>query len=810
MDPETRSAQAPRHRSTVESFEQTAAVVELLGRHRLEVAPHVAARLGLELAGDADAIIEVADTLRLAQRLGHEALPDPLPLVPAVAAAARESLAPAPLEPWELRVLLAAAVCIDDRTEALLAVAGHGMPDFIRGGVSRHLLLVAGHFAFADPRLRIAVHGEATLAERTEVHAALAEAYDSFGDRSRALWHRSLATLEGDHRLAGPLIEFARRSDASGDTLLAHAVAREAASHAVGAEAAEAELAAGEIALHGGCVADAATWFGGVLARGSAAQRARALVGRVLAATLLTGDVPDAELDTRLAELECVALDARTTGSDATAGAEPLPEPEAIVVRTALVEALALAAGLHAERGAQTSARRRLDQASRLARRADVSLDGVHAAARWCAVFDAAPGPVPFGPVPAELPEPWRAYGVLGEAICAALDGDGATGLRALTALREARLDGDGARIFATPLERAAAAVVAALIELWQGEIDAAARRLRRSATDLPVVLPLAGLGAALLRRIEVIVDGRRGAFGRALDAAAVARGQRGAEVVDRAIAAYLDGRDVEASTLAVLAADDTPRDREVLRLPGLDEAVPATAMRAADSVGVPSDARLAAELRLRVRAAGTEAFAAVYDEVVARAREIVSPYQRARTELVLAERELELGDRATARRHLVTADILFRQAGATAWRRRVAARLAASSEDASTEASAPTEPISVVPTRASEALGAVTAPGVAAARAAAGQVDPAVAVDDDPLACCREVWADTLTERELEVAMLVVEGASNREAAGRLYVSVRTVEVHVGRVFTKLGVHSRVELAVLAHRMSRSSLAQR
>ncbi|HEY9266500.1 MAG TPA: LuxR C-terminal-related transcriptional regulator, partial [Mycobacterium sp.] len=78
----------------------------------------------------------------------------------------------------------------------------------------------------------------------------------------------------------------------------------------------------------------------------------------------------------------------------------------------------------------------------------------------------------------------------------------------------------------------------------------------------------------------------------------------------------------------------------------------------------------------------------------------------------------------------------------------------------------------------------------------------PAPAPQSWDLEDCRAAWAQVLTERELEVAMLVVEGISNRDAAARLFVSVRTVEVHVGRVFSKLAVHSRVELAVLAHRM--------
>ena len=65
------------------------------------------------------------------------------------------------------------------------------------------------------------------------------------------------------------------------------------------------------------------------------------------------------------------------------------------------------------------------------------------------------------------------------------------------------------------------------------------------------------------------------------------------------------------------------------------------------------------------------------------------------------------------------------------------------------------------------------------------------------------DAWDADLTPRELDVALLVVQGASNRDVAGALHLSVRTVEVHLGRVFRKLGARSRVELTVLAHRGS-------
>ena len=45
------------------------------------------------------------------------------------------------------------------------------------------------------------------------------------------------------------------------------------------------------------------------------------------------------------------------------------------------------------------------------------------------------------------------------------------------------------------------------------------------------------------------------------------------------------------------------------------------------------------------------------------------------------------------------------------------------------------------------------------------------------------------LTRREREIAALVATGLTNREIAGKLYLSVRTVEVHVDHILTKLGL---------------------
>jgi non-specific serine/threonine protein kinase len=57
----------------------------------------------------------------------------------------------------------------------------------------------------------------------------------------------------------------------------------------------------------------------------------------------------------------------------------------------------------------------------------------------------------------------------------------------------------------------------------------------------------------------------------------------------------------------------------------------------------------------------------------------------------------------------------------------------------------------------------------------------------------------DVLTAREREVAALVAEGLTNRDIAGRLVVSKRTVDAHVEHILAKLGFGSRVQVAALA-----------
>jgi DNA-binding CsgD family transcriptional regulator len=62
------------------------------------------------------------------------------------------------------------------------------------------------------------------------------------------------------------------------------------------------------------------------------------------------------------------------------------------------------------------------------------------------------------------------------------------------------------------------------------------------------------------------------------------------------------------------------------------------------------------------------------------------------------------------------------------------------------------------------------------------------------------------LTRRERDVLALIAEGRTDREIAEALFISPRTVAMHVSSILAKLGVTNRGAAAAVAHRLHDSS----
>jgi DNA-binding CsgD family transcriptional regulator len=122
-------------------------------------------------------------------------------------------------------------------------------------------------------------------------------------------------------------------------------------------------------------------------------------------------------------------------------------------------------------------------------------------------------------------------------------------------------------------------------------------------------------------------------------------------------------------------------------------------------------------------------------------------PFEYARTELLLGELLRRNRKRREAREYLRAAIDTFEQLGTTPWEERARNELRATGETARK--------------RDASTLG-------------------------------------DLTPQELQIARLVASGARNREVAAQLFLSPRTIDYHLRKVFMKLGISSRAELAQL------------
>lgn len=303
-------------------------------------------------------------------------------------------------------------------------------------------------------------------------------------------------------------------------------------------------------------------------------------------------------------------------------------------------------------------------------------------------------------------------------------------------------------------------------VELRGGRCKAASARARR-ALELTIE---AGLSPGPAWYVAAMAETAGGSFARAAGYA-----RRGIQASQEEHDQVFLSRSLHALGLVELATGDAAKavatlsrvaeleaaqqvvDPSILRWHGdLAEALvaadaPEEAARLADSVrtvarglgraGVVAALDRARGLCLSAQGEADEAVAVL--EATARRFDLLGlPLERGRTLLALARVERRRRRRAPARAALLEAAGIFERAGAAPW----------------------------------SELAREPAPGEAAGRP--------------------EAAAAVLTEAEARLALLVSQGASNQEAAAKLFLSVKTVESRLTRIYQKLDVRSRAQLA--------------
>ncbi|SDS14295.1 regulatory protein, luxR family [Paraoerskovia marina] len=733
------------------------------------VAPSVAAHLARELHGNLVCILEAAEHLDADQLAGARLLPDPLPAGAAVHAALEPAILA--LDETERRALLIASVSVVNRTDVLVAAADCPVEVVTDGRLADCLGLVSGRFRFVDPRVRSLAHSLASLQARTAAHAALAVAHAAAGDDLLSAWHRALSSLEGDPTVVRPLLDLAVQHLRQGEATWAHEVAREAINHASDAERPHAYELAGAAAHCAGHVVDAVSWLRRAARTGDVQVRSRTLMPLTSALTLADDQVPDDVVTRGLAE----AQDGRVTDGD----------------RFAIARGLTMAAALHVERGSATTARELMGEAERLCPGEGWD-SGLQLAQTWMAAYQVDDADLPRssgGPPDHEgLLCAARAVAVARTGDCGAASRMLASFIAELAPVRSDERWLDGPQRSVTPIVEAHLRVAQALVEFWSGDLRRAATILANAAFRLPVGLVWAGTASALARRLDLLRSGAVGVLAESLESTSAgtsAPPMRIGGLVDRALSAAFLGRYGEAATLLQLAAERERRDEvRALPLAGLDEAetwalvgrreaaVAAYERLETTTRCLPPELRQAVRDRSAAAVALPEESPAACERAVASSWALDSAFERARTEMTVGRVAIRDGRTAEAHGHLRAAQELFEEAGAPACVEVAAHALAGLTA-------------SRAPAQESDGAGDPLPVGVSAPEATAVST---------------EEWMEPLTERERDVARLVVRGLSNREVAERLFLSVRTVEVHLGRVFRKLDVRSRVELTVLAH----------
>lgn len=704
----------------------------------ITIAPHVVQILNEHVSGAPTALLETAQSLSSAQLIGWSQMPDPLPVAASTQRAIAQQLRGLPSE--DRTILLTAAVAVTDRTDLFLDAIDRPIEELLDSPAASHLRLVAGHVSISDPRIRAAIHANASVAERTTVHQRLAAAHSDGGSHITALWHRALAALTGDASLSDELLTVAERMLRLGDAVWAQRVAREALSHATGDARPHAMVIAGRAALHAGHLSDA--------------------VGLLKEASRLMPDGPTPEVRADL--LIAVTL---STGQT--------PE-EVIEDDEASFTSDVYASILYGERGDIDEVKAILRRQERLGKAEDHQLDFLRA---WLAYLAGDPEPALRHSTHSSQNATYITASRVLRALALTLRGQTHDAHRVLasaiadlspaaTSPWEPALHTQREQAAAlTPLLEAYVNLADTLVEYTGGNLIGARTTLIHGAFKLPSVLPGAGLSAAMAGRISVLCDGYITELARVLEElipVPLAPRIRAAFLMNRTLHHIFAGEKREAQTLLQLSPD--PEESGILPLPRpnlRDLHVLAGSEKASTLMANEPDQQESPDARAR-----RDPLSLALDLLTNARREELQSSQNEDSDAKIAE-------------DLYSAAGLFREIGASS---------AADVAEQWAALSGPTPP----PEQA------ISASEKALHRATSAPAEPVHTADRRLVEENQPDWARTLTEREREVARVIAAGATNREAASQLFVSVRTVEVHLTSIFRKLEIGSRVELAVV------------
>jgi DNA-binding CsgD family transcriptional regulator len=689
-----------------------------------------------ETRGNPLALLELPRGLAPVELAGGFGLPSVVPLAGAIEDSFARQLDALPDQTQRL-VQLAAADPSGDRPLVWRAAGRLGIPvQTSTPAVEAGLVEFGTRVRFRHPLVRSAAYRSASFSERQQMHAALAEATDPIADPDRRAWHRAQATAGPDEEVAAELERSAGRAQARGGLAAAAAfLERSVLLTAEPARHAERALAAAQTSLQAGAFAKALD----LLATAAAGPLDQLQSARV---DLLRGQIAFASGP---------GADAPALLLKAAKRLEPL-DPD--LARQTYLNAWVAAplAGRLAGAGdllEVSRAVRALPPLPNPPRPADLLLDGLA-----LLITD---GPAAAAPTLRQAVTAFaggdisREEGLASGWLAASVLWDDDAGRAIMD--REVRLAREAGALDELPVNL----IPLAMSATWRGDFAAAASLIAESDTVCEVtgsrLAPYTAMFLAAMRGNQAELT----SLVEATSAAAEAGGQGAAVTYAHWVAAILHnglGRYSDAFTAAGQARADSHLYMSMWALPELTEAAVRTSNtevaagaleRLTESTSVSGgDWALGVEARSRALLSEGETADRLYREAIERLSRTQMRPELARAHLLYGEWLRRENRRTGARDQLRAAYQMLTAIGMEAFAERARHELLATGE--------------TVRKRTVETL-------------------------------------TDLTAQEAQIAKLARNGHTNQEIAAHLFISPRTVEWHLGNVFTKLGITSRKDL---------------